>query len=1219
MNTHFFHRNTLLHMNVMFALSAMVSITNANADCLPNGDGTQTCSGVSSNADNLLIGPLILNNTGGGITTINNTTTQSNLITVPAVLDGDGNVIINPEFGAIIRSTTNTVGASSTISADGDSPVVINNIGGTIDIITNDATLGPRTFDPSAWTYNEATRELFNNGVKVGYATAISAGGNTPSLTINNAFVDNRILNPVTATTGLSANILGFGEFTASVYTNTQSLTINNTGGIGTVLSFAGASYTAPSVLDGSAYAENIIAGDTVINVSNPPLGSNAGGSFYEVYVVDRNPLLTQAQTHAQTAGNNLAVSYGVTDIGPRNSVINVGEGSNIYNLHLGSGAHVLNVANSEGGHGINNLMVDQTDSEVVNVIGGVATTLYKMHGDRSFTYNSTNQFGPGNITIKDVQGAVNTLNVSGIATNLFDNITANGLGNNTLNLTCSANSGGSCGYGWQNTVTGMTTINLMGLPSVLAGLYSAQDNNILTSSIHLIDTTLSLADFGVLEASNVVVESGSLLKAPGSSAELKNQTMGIITGNLVNNGSVNVGDATLNVSGDSNMNAGSHLSIGIGPNKNGLLNTAGSANFASEAVVDMSVKTSVLVRDGQSFTIANNMAGLPTIANNNSLLQWSLSDVAGSLVATADVRIADSLKSVVSPAAQNATKAFFSYQGSELTTVKLLANLETMPGEEIAPLAERLRPEINDGAIRMVLGNTDKVFGIIDSRLLDTYLAESKLQPNESQSPSIDNLKSSKGFWVQGFGDRGTQEAIKGADGYGVSVAGMAMGMDKVLDADTRMGFALSYARGNLTNSGNTVNNRVDTNSYLATVYGSHNLTDWYMNGAIGLGRNTYDTRREFLGYSATGTHDSWQFSGRLTAGMPIIIDESLAFIPMTSLDYSRIYESANRENKQERVQLLDSSQVAPSPIYVNGVPQYTDVSSPINLAISSRSFDSIRTGLGAKAIYSLQEKDWGAELELHGMYRHEFGDIAQDSKASFVVGSNSFSSLGVKPIRDDFVIGGSVRLTGDDENDQLTLLTSYDANFREKYFGQTMTLNLRYDFDQAPRYLKKAKEKLAQLKAKHAPEQQIAATEQDIAEIQKAMQAELVIDATNPVDAAKQKAIDATINTWAAALSNKNLDVYFNTYATNFETPDGTTRQQWERKRKAEISKETNPAVKISYLRIKPKDNRAVAIFTQTFIAGSQQVSLQKFVDLENKNGRWLIVREDSMVLDL
>ncbi|MEQ1766699.1 MAG: autotransporter outer membrane beta-barrel domain-containing protein, partial [Methylotenera sp.] len=98
------------------------------------------------------------------------------------------------------------------------------------------------------------------------------------------------------------------------------------------------------------------------------------------------------------------------------------------------------------------------------------------------------------------------------------------------------------------------------------------------------------------------------------------------------------------------------------------------------------------------------------------------------------------------------------------------------------------------------------------------------------------------------------------------------------------------------------------------------------------------------------------------------------------------------------------------------------------------------------------MQEKGWGADLELHGLYRHEFGNVAQDNFARFVTGGNSFLSPGVKPTRDDFVLGGSVRLTGDDENDQLTLLTSYDANFREKYFGQIMTLNMRYDFYQAP-----------------------------------------------------------------------------------------------------------------------------------------------------------------------
>jgi hypothetical protein len=94
--------------------------------------------------------------------------------------------------------------------------------------------------------------------------------------------------------------------------------------------------------------------------------------------------------------------------------------------------------------------------------------------------------------------------------------------------------------------------------------------------------------------------------------------------------------------------------------------------------------------------------------------------------------------------------------------------------------------------------------------------------------------------------------------------------------------------------------------------------------------------------------------------------------------------------------------------------------------------------------------------------------------------------------------------------------------------------------------------------------------------------------------------------------------VDVYLNTYAADFVTPDGSTRQQWERNRKQEISKEANPAITVSYLTIKPNGNRATAVFNQTMASEAQQASLRKVVGLENRNGHWLIVREDSMPID-
>ena len=1173
----------LFVVKVLLAFAAMLNAHTVMAACIDNGNGTHTCTGVSDNVDNAtpIVGSVTLDNASGAVTLNNSTLNYENI--------GSQTTITN---------TISLVGPASTITTNGTNNVVINNTGSIISIDGNG-----RVFYPAGWT-NDANGNLLNDGVIVGIAAAINATSGLSSFTINNYQLNDGIFHANLFSNYVPSSILNFGVNTAAINTNASFFNLNGDGmTYATIYSYGGATYTPPAILDGTQLATLNSAGVTNVNLSGI-------GSIFSLYVVDKNPLLTKVQ--AENTG--LTITYNTADVGPRNSVINVSQDASITNVYLGSGAHVVNVGQNISNDGVSNIFVDQRDAEVVNVVGGVANTLYKVHGDRTFTLTSANQRGPGNVTINDVVGAVNTLNYTGISGATYGNIAANGLGNNTLNLTCIATAMAGAGCGYSGVASGMTNINFLGNSDVSAtiGDFSATENINFMGQMRY-------GFLGQLTAQNIVIGNGIELYATTAPSAAMPQVIGTITGNLNNNGTVNVGEATLDISGTALMSAGSNFMVGVNGDVNGLLNAAGGTTFDSAAQVRVTTKPNVYVPDGKSYVIANNAIGMPIVLNDLGFLQWHLSNPDGNLVATQKSDLAFSLASQVTPAAINATNTFFTYQGTDPRQQRFLASIQALSGENAVTAAERLHPEINDGAIRMVLGNTDKLFSILDTRLVDTYRANTN---SDVDSLTINSkaLSANKGIWVQGFGDRGSQEAMKGADGYGISSVGMAAGVDQALDVNgnTRLGVAFGYARGNVTNDGVTVNNRLDTSSYMAMLYGSHAQDDWFVNGALGFGRHVYDTRRQLLDFTAVGNHDSWQLSGSFDAGMPMLMSEDLTLIPMVSLDYSHIKESAYRENWEMVVPQLDFSGPVPVPLYINSVAQYEKMSSPINLEMSSRSFDSIRTGLGGKVIYSIQQPDWAAEIELRAMLKHEFGDIAQDNTARFAFGSNRFSSPGIKPAKDDFTIGGSVRLTGDDENDQLTLLTSYDANIREKYFGQTMSLNLRYDFDQAPRYLKSAKVKLAHLKAKNAPQQQITATEQDIAEIQKAIQAGLVVNANNPADAEKQKAIDSTLNTWISAIINKNIDVYFNTYAANFETPDGSTRQQWERKRKLEINKEPNPDIKISYLTIEPKGNRAMAVFMQTQSSNTDHEAVQKILDLENKNGRWLIVREDSLLLD-
>lgn len=1252
-----FEKKRLL-TNVLFALTVMTQSVPVLAACVNNGDGTFTCSGTSTVTDGLSLGSFILDN-GAAPATLSNVTTDPNFTITPVVLDPDYGYVITPgEYGSILRNTATTVGALSTVEANGSNAVIVNNIAGSIEMLSDPA----RTFSGN-WS-NDANGLLYSDGVLAGYVAAVRAGASVSSLTVNNQYVDDGVSYPNRyAYSGLDSVISATGPYAAAILSNSALLTVNNTSyighpafGGGTIISYAGATYTPPVVLDGTQQATNVTAGTTIINnislnsITNPKnLGSANIASMGDIYVVDRNPMITAALQ--QNPG--LAIAVGPDDVGPRNSVINniglvltkipdirngeFAQFGGIYmnNIYLGSGNHVVNNLNAY----VNNIYVDQTDSDVVSVAGGVATTLYSVHGDRVFTLNYLHESAAvgmsrlGGVIINDVVGAVNTFNIVNSDSNFSTTIQTNGLGTNTLNYTCIAEF--RCSNANLN-VTGLTAFNTFGQrPLRIERDLTVSGDMTINSPVIIYATNAYNPPINTtVTATNVVVGASGTLMAdpnnsdiPEASGLVGNQAIGDIVGNLINNGTINLGNAILDVSGNTTMNANSVLRLSVGPSGAGLINSSGTTSFDSNSILVATNKVGTRVLDGNEYVIATNVNGLPTLQNGDGFLQWLLREEAGNLIMTADVAVPDFLRPNVTAGAANAVDAFFSYRGDNKQAIKLQADLAFVQGIDVIRSAERLRPEVNDGTIRMVLGNTDKLFNMTTARMVDSNLTQhyaSKVPVRLAKAPSntatdvvgSGDSPASLGIWVQGFGDRGVQERMNLGDGYEFSSVGFSAGIDREVEIagnDLRLGFAAGYARSNIVNTGHTVNNRIDGNSYLVAAYGSKATEDFYFNAALGVGRNTYESRRQLFEFSSVGERGGWQLSGRVDAGMPMALGDDFTFIPMAALDYSFVREDGYKENTKVSRPLTyrPPGSYYDAGVVVNGLQVFQDVPAPTNLEVESRNFKSYRGGLGGKLVYTMQEPTWGAELELHGMYRHEFGDIAPATQARFIVGGNSFTSPAIQPVRNDFVFGGSVRLTSDDEDDQITFFTSYDANVREKYFGQAVSLSLRYDFDKASEYKQKAKLKLAEMMArKGVPNTELM---KSIQESRDALPESLGV-VTDPAKANEIKAIDTAINNWANALSNKNTDVYFNTYAANFVSQEGVSRQQWERKRRVEIGKTANTAIQLSDLTIETEGTQALAVFIEVTNDGGQKTATEKILEMENKNGRWLIVSEDS-----
>ena len=1175
----------------------------ANAACVDDGFGNILCDGNTDNPDSFT-----------GTVTLENAT---------------GDVLLNnlPTATITNNSAIVTEGSVNTITTNGGNAVNLNNQGA----FSVDRSAIP--LDPGAWT-NDVNGLLYNNGTLAGIAAALRTQANVPNFIFSN-LVDTP---PDTASPPAYFGVANaLGDFSAVIYGNAPSVTINNYGEIRN----SGYSFTIGDTLtEGHWSVANYGAGLTVINNNT----THVSGGFFgtgedvkyatmsgDIVLLDRDPL----KEAAKQINNGLAIAHDASEVGIRNSIINNQSVIN-GNIYLGAGEHIINnTANAEI-HG--NIYVDQKDAEVVSVSSGVETVVSSITGARRFTFNSSGFFdGNGQmneIRINDVAGSVNAINLNlGVGVpaitdgqlELATNIFTNNLGINTVNLNCFAknrNDGAACRtQAFGNMSINATDISIGGTDWTIYGAF-AGGSNVFNATNNITLQANRIVFDGTFNAQNVIVQAGTNLigafNPPNTPINLATpDSIGTINGNLINRGNINVQDATLNVNGNASFEPGSTLSFRINPNGNGMVDvTGGTGSFSGNSTIIPSIKEK-FVRTGDTFTVATNSGGAPVI-QNSGLVQFTSSDASGNLVFTATNEIPVALNPTL--AGNNAVMAIVNSPSSNPQMAQLQLKLQALDNTELQRTTERLRPEINDGAIRMVLGNTDRVLGIVGSHLMGPYAG--KTSDTTARITDEGKLATGKGAWVQGFGHQGSQDKRNNVDGFTSSSTGFAFGADQFFgDSEKlRIGGAFSYAKGNIDNTGLTDNSRIDTNSYLAAIYASWSETDWFLNGAAGIGRHTYKTRRAALDYVAEGDHDVMQFTAKADAGWPIQINDDLTFIPIASFNYTHLDESGYKESGYTTV---GKQKFIPSPFNPNvQIPAGFEINRvpgvPIALAIDDRSVDSIRGGLGGKALWSIQEDDWAADIALHALWNHEFGNIAQDTTARFIAGGNQFKSPGVKPDRDSLIIGSSVFLTGDDENDQVSLLANYDAELREKYFGQAFSMMLRYDFDKAPGYLKQAQANKSLIAAKQKMIQHVAVTEQDIHNIQSAIQpANSASYSQETIKAETEQAVTKAVDSWLAALSNKNINAYLNSYAKDFTPSDGSTRQVWERKRTHEMMQQPNGEIKVSHLTFKPNGELIAAIFTQTLTNGLHQLTSIKTLDLAEINGNWKILGEDEMLL--
>jgi Flp pilus assembly protein TadD len=100
-----------------------------------------------------------------------------------------------------------------------------------------------------------------------------------------------------------------------------------------------------------------------------------------------------------------------------------------------------------------------------------------------------------------------------------------------------------------------------------------------------------------------------------------------------------------------------------------------------------------------------------------------------------------------------------------------------------------------------------------------------------------------------------------------------------------------------------------------------------------------------------------------------------------------------------------------------------------------------------------------------------------------------------------------------------------------------------------------------------------------------------------------------------WAQAWSRKDADAYLSYYASDFVTPGGEPRSQWEKSRRARVTGPKSISVGLSSIKVSPAgETRAVVTFRQHYRSDVFKGASNKTLVFVRKDGRWLIQKESA-----
>lgn len=485
----------------------------------------------------------------------------------------------------------------------------------------------------------------------------------------------------------------------------------------------------------------------------------------------------------------------------------------------------------------------------------------------------------------------------------------------------------------------------------------------------------------------------------------------------IINNGAtLTIGTTHLTVGAyeqfeGSTLNLTANSSSDYGKITTALINTAFNANSTINVTVGGYIPNNAVL------TIATRVTGMPDYVNSSShFVTFTDAILGGNLILTA-IRSTTYLSSIATNSnAANVGHVLDNITNPSSDMITVLTALDNSSSSQAAASLNTFTPQLDNSTPQVSHQSLGNYLYTITDHLGNLIFAHDS---NSTTGISTGDPARNNGIWAQGFGSYLHQNPQGLSKGYNAVIWGTALGYDRLLTDNLRLGASFGYANDDVDSKDNGAATGAD--SYQGTLYANYLCkNNSYLDGVFAFAYNTYTGSRHIsfggIDRIANFSYNGQQYSSYLEWGKHFSSNK-FSLTPLLSLQYEYL-----------------------------ALGSYTETNAgALDLHVGSQDYNFLESGLGAKINYAADTKLGTFIPELHAKWLYDFVNDNQQTTSAFTGGGASFATQGFKPARNSANIGSRLTLM---TKNNIELSLNYDFQIKKDFQGHYGYLNVRYSF---------------------------------------------------------------------------------------------------------------------------------------------------------------------------